>query len=276
MNKAKLTALCHKISKEKGLSFNSVMTYYFLEALLKRLAESPYHDHFVFKGGFLLSNVLGIETRSTVDIDFLLHHMELSQTQLKEIFTEILTGEQDGIRYEMTGISPIREDDAYGGFRVQILCHLENIRQTVPLDIATGDVITPGIIDYSFESLFDKEVIPLKAYPIETVLAEKLETIYKRGFLNSRSKDYYDLHLLYRLKKDQIDFGVLREACQRTFAYRGTEFDVAKIKALLSDLRQEEVFIGRFKAYARRNAFVRATFEETVDSALELLNGMEG
>lgn len=160
MNKAKLTALCHKISKEVHLFFNSVMLYYFLESILKKLADREYNDNFIFKGGFLLSNVVGIDSRSTVDIDFLLKNTQLSEENILKMLTEALKEKDDDeILYEVQDFKEIKEDDKYGGFSVNVLCKMENIRQVVPLDIATGDVITPHPIDYSYISSFGKEGI---------------------------------------------------------------------------------------------------------------------
>lgn len=136
MNKGKLTVLCHKISKDKGIPFNTVLTYYFLESVLRCLANSRHSDHFVFKAGFLLSSILGLNTPSTVDIDFLFHNLTLNENRLQDVVDEIL---------------PEVDEDQYGGFRVRILCQLENIRQIVPVGIATGDVITPEALDYSFK-----------------------------------------------------------------------------------------------------------------------------
>ncbi|NEZ74028.1 nucleotidyl transferase AbiEii/AbiGii toxin family protein [Clostridium botulinum] len=119
-------------------------------------------------------------------------------------------------------IIPIKEEDRYGGFRVSILCKLENIRQIVPLDIATGDIITPQPIDYRYISVFGNEEIAIKAYPIETMLAEKIQIIYARGFLNSRSKDYYDIHILCKMRREEINKETLIKVCKRTIRYRKT------------------------------------------------------
>jgi predicted nucleotidyltransferase component of viral defense system len=205
-----LTALCHKISKENGLTFNSVMLYYFLESILKKLVQGKYGENLVFKGGFLLSNVVGIESRSTMDIDILVRDTQVSEEKVSEMLDESLKEkEEDEIHYEIVDISPIKEQDQYGGYRASVLCKFDNIRQVIPLDLATGDVITPHPIQYSFASVFGDDEILIKAYPIETMLAEKLQTIYARGFLNSRNERYQYprassgkrmRHLLFRLK----------------------------------------------------------------------------
>lgn len=276
MNKAKLIALCHKVSEEVGLSFNSVMLYYFLESILKKLAISKYNDRFIFKGGFLLSNLVGINSRSTMDIDFLLRNINLSKENIEHMFKNILKPvESDDIHYELQRIVPIKEEDQYGGFRVSILCKIENIKQIVPLDIATGDIITPYPIDYKYVSSFGKEEITIKAYPIETILAEKIQTIYARGFLNSISKDYYDLYIIYKLKCKDVNSYILMEACRKTFMYRKTDFDIYKIINLLENLKTSEVFLKRWQAYSNKNPFAKGiSFEEVMNNCIKMVNIM--
>ena len=277
MNKAKLTALCHKVSKEVGLSFNAVMLYYFLESILKKLAESRYKESFIFKGGFLLSSVVGIDSRSTVDIDFLLRNMQLSEKNVEQMLKETLKPEEsDDILYEVQSIVPIKEEDQYGGFRASILCKMENIKQVVPLDIATGDIITPHPIEYRYVSSFGEEEIIIKAYPIETMLAEKIQTIYARGFLNSRSKDYYDLYIIYKLKDKDVNAEILAEACRKTFRYRKTEFDIDKIIDLLKNLKTNEAFLKRWQAYSRKNLYAKdITFEAVLDNGIKMVKKMK-
>ena len=187
MNKDKITAMCLKVSNETGLTFNSVMTYYFLESVLRKLSISKYNDKFIFKGGYILSNLVGLDSRSTVDIDFLFKNMPLTEELLVEIFDDILEyNEKDSIQYELKGIQEIKKQDEYGGYRIQILCKLDNIRQIVPLDIATGDILTYKPVDYEYKTIFSEDNLKIKAYNLETMLAEKLATIYSKGFLNSR------------------------------------------------------------------------------------------
>lgn len=277
MGKEKLTSLCHKISKERGLTFNSIMVYYFLESILHRLAKSSYQNDLIFKGGLLLSNVVGVDSRSTVDIDFLLSNQEFSSEKIVTILEEALRDNpKDEIKYKIQGIATIKEEDQYNGFRVSILCRLENIRQIVPLDIATGDRITPYPVDYKYVSIFGNEDIMIKAYNIETIIAEKIQTIYSKGFLNSRSKDYYDLYILYKLRKDKISASILVKACEKTFEHRGTEFNSSKIRDLLIRLKYEEVFLMRWESYVNKNAYVGGVeFKDVIDNALKLIDKIE-
>lgn len=276
MNKANVLALCHKVERKTGLSFNTVLLYYFLESILKRLTDGENKDSFIFKGGFLLSNVIGIQTRTTVDIDFLLHHREMSEESIRQLFKETLEPKEGDISYTLQRLEPIREEDPYGGYRAHILCKLENIRQMVPLDIAVGDVITPHPVTYDYVSIFDEERIPIKAYSLETMIAEKLQTIYERAFLNSRSKDFYDLYILYHVQQQHLDAKMMREACIRTFSNRKTEFNSKKLYSLLMQIKGDPSFLTRWSAYAKKNRYIGdLSFAEVIEGALKLLDLME-
>ena len=273
MNKAKLTALCHKKSAKTGLTFNSVMTYYFLEVILKRLSQSHYSNHYVFKGGFLLSNIIGIDSRSTVDIDFQFHKMELSEEKVQKQLTEVFANSKDNISFSIQSITAIKESDDYGGYRATILCELENIKQIVHLDIATGDVVTPQPINYYYKAIFTDETFPIIAYNVESILAEKLQTIYSRNFLNSRSKDFYDIFILLKLKKNDIDFSQLVIACQRTFLYRETELDFNKIIKLLESFKTDDVQKQQWQNYSKKYSYTKGiTFSSVLDEIINLLN----
>lgn len=199
MNKAQMMAMIRKKSRESGVSINTLLLLFFFEQFLKRIEKSRYKNYFVLKGGFLLSSLIGIESRTTVDIDISLQNMNLSEQTVEEAIHHI-TGIDlaDGITYEYQGISVIKQEDDYPGLRVSLIGRIENIRQPFSMDIATGDPITPGSVLYHYPSVFDKSSqISILAYNVETIIAEKLETISSRQLDNSRSKDFYDLYLLF-------------------------------------------------------------------------------
>ncbi|HBY91449.1 MAG TPA: abortive phage infection protein [Streptococcus sp.] len=272
MNKAKLTALCHKISKETGLTFNSVMTYYFLKVILKKLSQSAYAQNYIFKGGFLLSNVVGVASRSTVDIDFLFSKMNLSEETVHQQLEDILGKSDEDISFTIQSVTAIKESDDYGGYHASILCQLENIRQVIHLDIATGDIVTPQPITYDYKPLFESEHFPIIAYTIETILAEKLQTIYSRSFLNSRSKDFYDVYILSRLKKSDIDSHQLLAACQRTFDYRGTELDFDKYINLLETFKTDSTQNRQWENYSNKYSYTKGiTFDDVLTEMTDLL-----
>lgn len=272
MNKTTLTLLCHKISKQTGLTFNSVMTYYFLEMILKKLSQSSYSRNYIFKGGFLLSNVIGVESRSTVDIDFLFQNITLSFENVEKQLKDILTIPIEGINFTIQSIVSIKESDLYSGYRASILCQLENIKQMVHLDIATGDIVTPHPIHYDYKSLFEDDHFSIFAYPIETIISEKLQTIYSRNFLNSRSKDFYDIYILSKLKREEIDTLQLQLAIKRTFAFRGTTFDYNKNIELLKSFKNDETQNQQWQNYARKYSYTNGiSFKEVLDEIIMLL-----
>jgi predicted nucleotidyltransferase component of viral defense system len=273
MNKGKLRAVCQKISKETGLSFNAIQTHYFLESILEKIADSEENENFIFKGGFLLANVIGIRQRSTVDIDFLIRRFSLTEENIEQRFKKILqTGKDNGITYEIQKIEEIHKEDEYGGFRIKILCRLENIRQVIPLDIATGDPITPNEISYEYKSIFSDKVFEICAYNIETMLAEKIQTVFQRGVFNSRSKDFYDIYVLYHLKKEEIDFGSLKKACQNTFKHRNTDFNIGSILGVLQNLKDEQDLKTRWKSYQKRFTYAEeVSFDDVISTAMELI-----
>lgn len=272
MNKQKLISICHKVSNEKKLPFNTVLMYCFMEKILEKLSKSQFRDKFIFKGGFLLSNLLGLETRTTMDIDFLLQNSRLSEENLTQILNDALkTDENENLHYVLQKIEPIKENSDYGGLRADILCTLENIRENIQLDIATGDVITPFPVDYQYKSVFGNEEIKIIAYPLETIIAEKLQIIYSLGFANSRSKDYYDLYILYSLKNHELHKPTLLSACEKTFSYRKTEFSIDKIEDLLSDLQNDKTFKIRWNSYTKKNPYVFGIQSEDVISGIRKL-----
>jgi predicted nucleotidyltransferase component of viral defense system len=272
MNKDKLTALCQKIASETGLTFNSVLTYYFLENVLNMLSKSSYKDRLIFKGGYILSNIVGLDSRSTIDIDLLFKDASLSKNDVHMMFESILKhNENTNIDFKLYDVDEIKKEDNYGGYRVRIVCKLENIRQIVPIDIGTGDLVTYQPIDYEYTTLFLNENLNIKSYNLETMLAEKLETIYSKGFLNSRSKDFYDVHILFRLKKSEIDFNRLLVACERTFLHRATSLNFSNLKDLIIALSEDKGFYDRWEAYTRKNTYASDTKLLDVIKSIHLL-----
>ena len=276
MNKDRLRAICQKLSKETGISFNAIQTHYFLESILEKISNSDENENFIFKGGFLLANVIGIRQRNTVDIDFLIRRFSLTEENIKKRFEKIFqSGNDNGITYEIQKIEEIRKEDEYGGFRITVLCRLENIRQIIPLDIATGDPITPSEISYEYKSIFSNSLFEICAYNIETILAEKIQTVYQRGIFNSRSKDFYDIYILYHLKKEEIDFEHLKEACQNTFKHRYTDFNIDSILNVLTGLKVEKDLKIRWSSYQKRFRYAEEiSFDEAVNAVIEVVKNI--
>ena len=174
-----------------------------LECLLERLSVSKYKDKFVLKGGMLIAALVGIDNRATMDLDTTLRNLSLTQENVIKTITEICAIElDDEVIFIVKKTEPIRKDDIYGGLRVSIDAVYDTIITPLSIDVSTGDAITPSPVKYTFSGIFDEtKKIELWAYNIETVLAEKVETILRRGELNTRPRDFYDIHILCTTQK---------------------------------------------------------------------------
>lgn len=272
INKNALQARINKMSERTGVHQNVLLKSFFFDAFLKRLSASLYADRFVFKGGFLLSSALGIAQRSTMDIDFLLRQMPLSADAIEKVLKEVIAVEVgDNVRFSFDAIESIRQEDEYGGYRVTLLGRLENVKESVTIDIATGDPIVPGAVDYGYKCLFEDEVLHFQAYNFETILAEKLQTVLTRGILNSRSKDFFDLYIIRKLRWEEIDSQVLKEAFSATCRYRNTFFTDVEAKQILSRIRTDAQMEQRWNSFRKKNKFVgEVTFQDAVNAALEV------
>lgn len=226
-----------------------------------------------FKGGFLLASFIGIKQRSTVDIDFLIRKFTLTKEKISQKLEKILKHEvYEDINYEIKKIEEIRKDDEYGGFRIAIECKLDNIRQIILLDIATGDPITPKEIVYKYKSTFEDKIYEIYTYNIETILAEKIQTIYQRGVFNTRSKDFYDVYILFHLKKKEIDYEKLSLACRNTFNHRSNKFNVVDILNVLGTLKCENDMLKYWSNYQDRFRYAKnISFHEVIDTIAELM-----
>ncbi len=274
INKNSLQARINNLSKEMNVHANVLLVSFFFDAFISRLTKSIYADKFVFKGGFYLATLLGIKNRYTADIDFLLRKETMNENRLKEIFTDIIAIDaDDSITFEISDISPIRDEDAYGGFSILLTGHLENVRQSFHVDVATGDPITPTDIEYSYQSLISNETIAFRAYNLETVVAEKLQTILSRGMLNSRCKDYYDIYIINQLQRKNISIPDLKKAFVTTCQYRKTPFEKEESLLILEEISRSNILQTRWNNYARKASFAKdITFEATVESCKEILD----
>lgn len=274
INKNSLQARINNLSKEMDVHANVLLVSFFFDAFISRLAKSIHADKFVFKGGFYLATLLGVKNRYTTDIDFLLRRESMDENRLREIFADIIAIDaDDSITFEISDISPIRDEDAYGGFSILLTGHLENVRQSFHVDVATGDPITPKDIEYSYQSLISNETIAFRAYNLETVVAEKLQTILFRGLLNSRCKDYYDIYIIHQLQWRKISIPDLRKSFETTCQYRKTPFEKEKSLLILEEISKSDIFQTRWKNYAKKSSFAKGiTFEATIEACKEILD----
>lgn len=260
------------MAKDRGIPAQQLQQNFLIEQVLKLIAKSSYKDSFIVKGGYLIGQLIGLDKRTTMDLDVTLKGTTLSQENLISIFEEILSDSDDVFSFEVDKLEPIRQDDEYGGFSLKLNATFDTLREVVFIDITTGDKITPREITYSMPSLFKNETIEVWTYNLETVLAEKLETIISRGVASTRPRDRYDLFTLYHIRKDEIDFDVLRKALGNTVEKRGSKEAIDIWENQLNSIETDEYQKQLWTRYQRQFKYAQdISFEKSVQIVRELM-----
>lgn len=241
-NAMSLKAQIRNIAKTKKLPAQIILQNYMFERFLVRLSQSEYKNKFVLKGGMLVAAIVGLDVRATMDLDATLKNMPLTPETIEKAIREICAIDaNDNIQFIYTDITPIRADDAYGGYRVLLNAKYEMILTPLSIDISTGDVITPNPICYTFYEIFDRnKSFDLWAYNMETILAEKIETILRRTVFNTRPRDFYDVYILVKTQK--IDQKLFLEALNATALHRGTLEQIKNISGIIKGLSEAKSF----------------------------------
>lgn len=246
------------ISKKTGVNPNSLLQMCLFEGILEKLSKSKYSENFILKGGLLISSLIGVDMRSTMDMDTTLRGIPLNEVSITKILNEILAIEIDAdIEYKLIKLSPIRQEDVYADFCASISCIFGKINATLNIDITTGDVITPREMNYSYSKILEEGTIPIMTYTIETILAEKFETISSRNITTTRARDFYDLYMIYSIYKDKIDKGILRKAIERTSKYRGSFETALQYKEIVELFRESETPKKLWKKYIQNNPYAK-------------------
>ena len=275
-NSNSFKAKIKNIAIEKKIPAQQVQQNYLIEQVLKLISESRYKDSFIVKGGFLIGQMIGLDKRTTMDLDVTLKGQPLSEENIQTIFTEIVSLPSDGFQFEIDMLEAIRQDDEYGGFSLKLKATFDTLREVVFIDITTGDHITPREISYQLQSVFSEEKLEVWTYNLETVLAEKLETIIRRGAASTRPRDRYDLYTLYHLRKDEIDMSILNAALHNT-AKKRESLDVLtnwenQLEAIRSSDYQNQLWSRYQKSFRYASEI---SFEESVDVVAIILNHLE-
>lgn len=246
------------ISKKTGINPNSLLQMCLFEGILEKLSKSKYSENFILKGGLLISSLIGVDMRSTMDMDITIRGIPLNEVSITKILNEILAIEIDAdIEYKLIKLSPIRQEDVYEDFCASISCIFGKINATLNIDITTGDVITPREMNYSYSKILEEGTIPIMTYTIETILAEKFETISSRNITTTRARDFYDLYMIYSIYKDKIDKGILRKAIERTSKYRGSFETALQYKEIVELFRESETPKELWKKYTQNNPYTK-------------------
>lgn len=254
-----------------GLPANTLLNYYMMERFLCRISKSEYANNFIIKGGFLISSLIGIDMRSTMDVDATLKGVALNSNTIKYIIENILQIDiQDQITWEIEKIISIHEKGAYEDFRITLIAHFFNMKVSVKLDITTGDVIIPKEIDYSYSLLFSEEKLLIKAYPIFTILAEKIESILARNISNTRARDFYDVYILFK-KNPDLNIEQLKEALYKKASERNTLMYLKEKDKYLSDITKSKELQEIWENYQKKNSYARNIIWEKVVKTLSNL-----
>ena len=228
---------------------------YIMERFLERISLSQYRDHFILKGGMLVSSIVGLDTRATMDIDTTVRSLDISRESATKIMEEIIATEiPDGVSFTVSRVTDIMEDFDYPGVRFMLEATLDNLKQAIKIDISTGDVITPGAVEYSYPLMFEDRAITLWTYNLETLLAEKLETIMVRGVANSRMRDFYDIHVISHQKN--FDPETLKHAFLATSEKRGTADQIPDYSDTLNLLEGNKVMAQLWDNYRSTSFFI--------------------
>ena len=260
------------IAKENNISIQQVLQNYMFERILERLSKSKYRENFIIKGGLLLSSIMGINLRTTMDIDTNVTGINLEKEELLKILNEILNIDiGDNVSFIIEKIEDIKQEEYYGGYKFKITGIYENIKIKFHIDISTGDVITPKAIEYKYKKLFDSSYINILSYNQETIIAEKLQSILERKLTNSRMKDYYDLYFFVNYKWDSIDKETLSKAIIRTFSTRNSITELRNIKETIRILGDNPFLNRLWLDYSQKHEYSKnISFNDTIN-AIEVI-----
>ena len=248
-----LKDLIRNLSRSTGIEAHVLIRRYMMERLLERISLSPYRDRFILKGGLLVSALVGMDIRATMDIDTTVKGLPVTETQMESIMREIMAVPiEDGVSFRINSIGSIMEEMEYSGIRMSLEALLDNSVTPLKLDISTGDVITPGEIQYSYKLMFEERSIPLMSYPLETVLAEKLETILSRTTINSRMRDFYDIHVLRETFVREINTETLTTALTATAGSRGSLNQMHNAEAILQAIANSHELQSLWENYQKK------------------------
>ena len=274
-NAMSLKAKINNIAKKEKVLPQAVMQTYMLERLLERISISEYKDNFILKGGMLISSIIGIDNRSTMDMDTTIKGFKLDTENLENILQEIIKIDaNDNIKFKIISIENIREDDDYGGLRVHLQASFDEMPIDLKIDVTTGDKITYKEINYKYNLLLEKRSIEIWTYNVETIIAEKYESIIKRSILNTRIRDVYDLYMLTHLDKKNIKSKMLVDAIRETSKHRGT-FNIINdrnvVEDVINSIQNDNFLKEQWNKYQLSYEYAKdIKYEQLIDSIIAI------
>ena len=265
-NREQLKAWIRNLSSKIDINENIILQNYMLERLLERISVSDYKYKFVLKGGMLITAIVGIDLRNTLDMDATIKGFDLEKDNLEKILNEIFNiNLDDGMIFEFKSIKQIRQEDEYGGYRVSLDAKFDNLVVPMKLDITTGDVIIPKEINYKFDLMFEERSIEILAYNLETVIADKLETIISRNVDTTRARDFYDIYIIWTNQIKNIDKDLLVQAIIKKFEYRESMDKLNNINEIMDAIKTSDILKEHWKNYQDKFSYAEdISYEDTI------------
>ena len=273
-----LKDLIRNLSKKKSADAQILMRNYMMERFLERISLSQYQDKFILKGGMLVAAMVGLDARATMDIDATIKGADVNVEAVESIIMDIISlPMEDDVTFRIKQITEIMDEAEYPGVRVSMETEFDGVRTPLKVDISTGDVITPKEIQYSFKLMLEERSINVRAYNLETVLAEKLETVTSRGITNTRMRDYYDIHILIKLYGNTLNGKVLGEALLATAKKRETEYHLNDAQEIFDEIQNDSNMQKLWKSYQKKFSYASdISWEMVMESVRELYRMSRG
>lgn len=247
----------NKVTSE-GIPSNTIIQTYMMERFLERISESAYSDNFIIKGGFLIASILGLNLRSTMDIDTTITRLPIDKESIERILYEIVNVEvDDNVSFKIVNIKPLHDVSEYDDFRINLEATFFTIKQNIKIDITTGDLIIPEEIDFQYKLLFDEKEIQIKAYNLETIIAEKIETIISKNVLNTRARDYYDIYVLKKTKWHLINVELLVDAIVKKFEERDSMIYLKDIARIYEEISRSSDLRSAWNNYQKKYEYAQ-------------------
>lgn len=244
------------VAKQNNADARTLMRIYMMERFLERLAQSEYRDNFIIKGGILVTAMIGVAHRSTMDIDTSMKNLNLSAEDALRVVNQVKDIDlDDGVSFEVKDVSNIMDEMEYPGIRVTMNANVGKLITPLKIDISTGDVITPRAIEFNYDLLLEDRSISLWSYNLETILAEKLQTVLARGILNTRMRDFYDIRMLLDTYEDKVNKAVLKDAFAATCKKRGTDHLQEQAEEIIKIIEADEQLQVLWRAYQKKYSY---------------------
>lgn len=256
MVEEKIKLKAKELEDKYNLNYYESLQRFMFERILERISVSKYQDNFILKGGLLLAAMFGVENRTTKDMDTTITGIDVSKDKMVSVLNEILSIDlNDRVKFDIVSITDIRDEDEYGGNKYHITGRVNSTKVNLEIDISTGDKVTPKELKFKYPLLFEDRSILINSYNIETILAEKIETVLRRGKYNSRMKDYYDIYFFLAKLRNEIDINILKDAIDNTFTKRDSFEYLNDYSEIIKSIIDSDRIKANWKSYSRKNSY---------------------